>query len=95
MGRMTFDGQHAEKLRIADIRYNPERVGFEALVTIHDRGQTFRYPAFLSAPLHAEFTLVARGLTEKALKSHGSNRPGLRLRRAFAAPVRAAASLAA
>ena len=68
----------AEKLRLSEIRYNPERAGFEALVTVHEAGRSFRYPAFVSAPLHAEFTLIARGLTERALSAHKSARPGLR-----------------
>ena len=68
-----------EKLQIADIRYNPERVGFEALVTVHENGRAYHYPAYLSAPLHAEFELVSRGLTHKALVAHRSRRPGMRM----------------
>ena len=68
----------ADKLRISDIRYNPERAGFEALVTVHDGRQSFRYPAFVAAPVHAEYTLVTRGLTERALAAHRSGDHGLR-----------------
>ena len=68
-----------EKLRIADIRYNPERAGFEALVTIHDSGLTYRYPAYVAAPIHADHTLVLRGLTDKAQAAHKSGKPGLRM----------------
>jgi hypothetical protein len=74
----------ADKLRISEVRYNPERTGFEALVTVHDGGQAFRYPAFLAAPLHAEYALVTRGLTERALSAHRSGRHGLR---AFLRPL--------
>lgn len=68
-----------EKLQIADIRYNPERAGFEALVTIHENGRAAHYPAYLSAPLHADFELISRGLTRKALETHRSSRPGMRM----------------
>ncbi len=68
-----------EKLQIADIRYNPERAGFEALVTVHDNGRATHYPAYLSAPLHAEFALIAQGLSRKALAAHRSRRPGMRM----------------
>ena len=68
-----------EKLQIADIRYNPERAGFEALVTIHENGRATHYPAYVSAPLHAEFDLISRGLTLKALAAHRSRQPGMRM----------------
>ena len=67
-----------EKLRISDIRYNPEREGFEALVTVHEGTHSVRYPSFVAAPIHAEYDLVARGLTERALAAHKSGRPALR-----------------
>ncbi len=68
-----------EKLQIADIRYNPERAGFEALVTVHENGYATHYPAYLSAPLEADFDMIARGLTNKALAAHRSRRPGMRM----------------
>lgn len=68
-----------EKLRIADIRYNPEREGFEALVTLHDGGLAWRYPSFVPAPMHAEFKLLARGLTARAVARHRSKEPGMRM----------------
>lgn len=74
----------ADKLRISEVRYNPEREGFEALVTIHDGHRSFRYPSFVAAPLHAEYTLVTRGLSECALAAHRSGRHGLR---AFLRPL--------
>ena len=67
-----------EKLRIADIRYNPERAGFEALVTVHAGGRSYRYPSFVAAPMHAEYARVTRGLTERAMAAHKSGAPGLR-----------------
>jgi hypothetical protein len=67
-----------EKLQLSNIVYNPERAGFEALVSVHDRGLTFRYPSFLPAPLHADFRLIADGLGKRALAVHRSKKPGLR-----------------
>ena len=68
-----------EKLQIADIRYNPERAGFEALVSVHDHGRAFHYPAYIPAPMHAEFKLISRRLSRKALRTHRSARPGMRM----------------
>ncbi|MDQ2093904.1 hypothetical protein [Rhodalgimonas zhirmunskyi] len=68
-----------EKLRINDIRYNPEREGFEALVTVHDAGLAWRYPSFVPAPMHAEFKILASGLTARAIAAHRSNEPGMRM----------------
>ncbi|UYV37670.1 hypothetical protein N4R57_00680 [Rhodobacteraceae bacterium D3-12] len=68
-----------EKLQIAEIRYNPEREGFEALVSVFDAGHSYHYPAFIAAPMHAEFELVSRGLSQKALEAHRSARPGMRM----------------
>lgn len=69
-----------EKLQIAEIRYNPEREGFEALVSVFDAGSSYHYPAFVAAPIHAEFKLVSRGLSQKALEAHRSADPGMRMR---------------
>lgn len=71
-----------EKLQLSDVRYNPERSAFEAIVRIHDRGDSFEYPTHVTAPLQAEFGLVARGLVEKAHRAHRSGTPSLRLRKA-------------
>lgn len=68
-----------EKLRISDIRYNPEREGFEALVSVHDGGLAWRYPAFIAAPLHAEFELISRRLSQVAIAAHRSAEPGMRM----------------
>lgn len=73
-----------EKLQLSDIRYNPEHSAFEAIVRIHDRGESYEYPTHVLAPLQAEFGLIARGLVEKAHRSHSSTAPSLRLRRAKA-----------
>ncbi|WP_322867826.1 hypothetical protein U5922_017395 [Aquicoccus sp. G2-2] len=72
------DQATAEKLQLSNIHYNPERAGFEALVTVHHRGLTFRYPSYIPAPLHADFKLIAHGLSKRALAAHRSNKPGLR-----------------
>ena len=73
-----------DKLQLSDIRYNPERGGFEARVRVHDRGETFEYPTHVVAPLQAEFGLIARGLVEKAHRAHRSASPALRMRKAHA-----------
>ncbi|MDU8926626.1 hypothetical protein RXV86_04435 [Alisedimentitalea sp. MJ-SS2] len=70
---------YAQKLRLSDIRYNPEREGFEAKVAVHDRGTVWFYPAFAAAPLNAEAALISRRLSEAALRAHKSARPGLRM----------------
>lgn len=73
-----------EKLELDQIHYNPERAAFEALVRIHDDGETLSYPVHVAAPLHADFALIARGLTRKAKVLHQSRQGGLRLRVATA-----------
>lgn len=71
-----------EKLQLERIRYNPECEAFEALVRIHDAGVTLSYPVHIFAPLHADFAVVARGLTRKAKVLHQSRDCDLRLRQA-------------
>ncbi len=71
-----------EKLQLSDVRYNPERSAFEAIVRIHENGESFDYPTDVIAPLHAEFSLIARGLTAKAQRAHRAPSPTLRLRKA-------------
>ena len=52
-----------DKIQFDKVRYNPETGAFETLVKIHDAGETFSYPASVTAPLHAEYGLIVRGLT--------------------------------
>ena len=66
------------KTRIERIRYNLEFSGYEAMVFITDAGDTFSYPSFVAAPLDAEYALVMRQLSNKALSKHRSAKPGLR-----------------
>ncbi len=73
-----------EKLQLSDIRYNPEHSGFEAIVKIHDDGESYEYPSHVVAPLQAEFALIARGLVAKAHRSHTASSPSLRMRKATA-----------
>ena len=61
-----------EKIRFENVRYNPEFGAFETLVKIHDRGQTYSYPAQVAAPLHAEYGLIARSLAQVASRAHKS-----------------------
>ncbi len=70
-----------EKIQFKDIRYNPERAAFEALVTLHDNGQTFTYPAHVNAPLNAEFPLISRGLVQAARRAHRAETGVVRSRR--------------
>lgn len=66
------------RIQFDDIRYNPERGAFETLVRLYDDGQTYSYPCHVSAPLHAEFPMIARGLDEAARRAHRARNPGLR-----------------
>ncbi|MFD0859269.1 hypothetical protein [Roseovarius aquimarinus] len=77
-----------EKIQFDSVRYNPEIGAFETLVKIHDRGQTFSYPAQVAAPLHAEYGLIVRGLAQAASKAHKNAAGKTRLH--HAAPTRAA-----
>lgn len=72
-----------EKLQLSDVRYNPEHSAFEAIVKIHDRGESYDYPTHLCAPLEADFRLIARGLVDKAQTAHRSGTPALRLRKSI------------
>ncbi|MCQ0090965.1 hypothetical protein [Roseovarius sp. M141] len=63
-----------EEIRFDNVRYNPEFGAFEALVKIHDRGQTYSYPAQVTAPLHAEYGLIVRNLAQAAGRAHKSGR---------------------
>ena len=60
------------------VTYNPERAGFEALVSVRDKGEAFCYPVHVAAPLHAEYALVTRRLAQAAEKSHRAKQPGMR-----------------
>lgn len=72
-----------EKLGFDDVRYNPELSAFEALVQIREEGEIYSYPVHMLAPLHAEFNIIARGLTDKALRAHRhAPERSMRLRRA-------------
>ena len=62
---MIVDG-----LGFNDVRYNPERTAFEALVYIQEGEDMFAYPVHLMAPLNAEFSVICEGLTEKAIRAH-------------------------
>ena len=73
-----------DKLQLSDIRYNPERSAFEAIIRIHDRNETYEYPTHVVAPLQAEFPLISRGLVAQAHRAHQAARPALRMRRAVA-----------
>ena len=80
---------HTDKLQVSDVRYNPERSAFEAIVRVHDSGETYEYPTHVVAPLQAEFPLISRGLVAKAHRNHRSQSPQLRMRTA-ARPVQTA-----
>ena len=60
----------AETLEFEAIRYNPESEGFEATLRVHDQNEVFAYPVQIRAPLTADYAIVARGLTLKAIALH-------------------------
>lgn len=76
-----------ERIQFDDVRYNPERGAFETLVRLHDDGRIYTYPCHVSAPLHAEFGVIARGLDEAARRAHKGRNPGLRSVRAQNRPA--------
>ena len=78
-----------DKLQLSDVRYNPERSAFEAIIRIHDGSETYEYPTHVAAPLEAEFPLISRGLVAQAHRAHRTATPALRMRRALA-PVQTA-----
>ena len=81
-----------EKIRFDNVRYNPEFGAFETLVKIHDRGQTYSYPAQVTAPLQAEPALILRSLAKDASRAHKSRRGSAKdiTRLHHAAPLKAA-----
>lgn len=66
------------QIKYDTIRYNPELEGFEAAVCIRENAYIFTYPVSIKAPLKTDYTLVARGLIEKAEGKHGSKRKTMR-----------------
>lgn len=70
---------YVETLQIDDLRYNPERAGFEAIIRIHDKSGRYDYPAFVPAPLNAEFSMISRALVQKAEAAHVAPLHALRL----------------
>lgn len=70
-----------EKVKFDDIRYNPEFSAFEANVLVEEQGKRFFYPVSVKAPLNAEFSVIARGLAQKAAQAHRTPSGNLRLRR--------------
>jgi hypothetical protein len=83
-----------EKIRFDNVRYNPEFGAFETLVKIHDHGQIYSYPAQVTAPLHAEYGLIARSLAQSASRAHKSERKAAKgmTRLHHAAPLKSAGS---
>lgn len=68
-----------EKIQFDNVRYNPERCAFETLVRVHGSGRSFSYPVHVAAPLHAEFGIVARGLSQAARNAHRAASRGMRM----------------
>lgn len=71
-----------EKIQFDQVRYNPETGAFEALVKIHEDGMTYSYPTQATAPLTADYDVVARRLYDGAARAHLDNLPAMRSRRA-------------
>lgn len=78
-----------DRIQFDAVRYTPENGAFETLVRIHDQGQVFSYPAQVAAPINADFTLIARRLTQAAQHAHKCASGQTRLH--HAAPLEAAA----
>ena len=70
----------SHRTEITNLTYNAAEAAFEAIVTIHDGPVAARYAASLKAPLNAAFETISAGMIARALKQHGSARPGLRAR---------------
>ena len=63
------------KSRVARIRYNLEFSGYEAIVFIEEAAESFSYPSFVPAPLHAEYGWVMAQLASQARRKHRSANP--------------------
>lgn len=78
----------ADTIQFDDIRYNPSSEAYEAHVRVYDQHAAFDYAVSVDAPITAEYSLIARRLTEAARAAHNRARGAMRLRRG--APMRAA-----
>ena len=86
-----------EILNLGEIRYNPTCAAFETLARVFDGVTVHSYPVHIIAPLHADYEVINRGLTQRALEAHRNKAHGLQSRRAQNAelPMELARSLAA
>lgn len=64
-------------IQFKDVIYNAATRSFEALVAVHDNGQTYKYACAIEAPISMPFEDAARGLCTQARRRHMA-RGGLR-----------------
>ena len=61
-------------LQLSDVIYNAATQSFEALVTIHDAGNTRSYACAIDAPITMEYEDAAKGLATQAMRRHTHGR---------------------
>lgn len=59
---------HSYKTEVQSPRYNPATQCFEALVVMHEGGETVKYPTALQLPIDSDFGFVAQKLVSEAKK---------------------------
>lgn len=65
---------------IENLGYNPALEQFEAIVTMHRGGDTYRYACAIAAPITADFDDLAPVFRDQALRAHIGPAASLRLR---------------
>ncbi|MEX0370146.1 MAG: hypothetical protein AB3N09_05895 [Tateyamaria sp.] len=61
-------------LQLSDVIYNAATQSFEALVTVHDTGETRSYACAIDAPITMAFEDAAAGLAKQAMRRHTHGR---------------------
>jgi len=75
------------KIQFSTIRYNPAFSAFETRASIEEDGVAYVYPVHVSATLTADFSIITRGLAEKARKMHSRRNHSLHMRKADALDI--------
>jgi|TARA_R110002012_G_scaffold155241_1_gene316123 hypothetical protein len=58
------------KIQLNDVIYNAAEQCFEAIVTVHDTGRSFKYACAINAPISTSFSDAALGLAKQANRRH-------------------------
>ena len=58
------------KIQLKDVIYNAAEQCFEAIVTVHDTGRSFKYACAINAPISTSFSDAALGLAKQANRRH-------------------------